>query len=247
VTLAPYIQPRRQNLSIQERLKQIRLSGFWSLAGASVANQLYGGEYGPGDLTAVNTPTSAVGPSSNIPLATHFTAASSQSMTLTARDQLYMGLQSRGFTLAVWAYFDTAGTVLGIVGFDDGVNRNWRLIKTAANVLQMLIYNGTTQIGGAISISTVTTATWYRIVVRATATKTEIWVNGALFVVAAETYASQWGSAIPTFRVGNDAAAAGRFMNGRLAQLIISHRPWTDGEIQWDYNAGQGRSLERGC
>lgn len=103
--VASYRQPRRQLLSVQQRLK-IGLVGYWPSAVAAAVDlkaELWGDGAVPGslDLTNNGVVTRVAGPSNNLPNASRYVVASSQALTVP--DSTYLQPRNAKFAFAIWA------------------------------------------------------------------------------------------------------------------------------------------------
>lgn len=226
------------------------LQSYWPLAGAGTAAGLWmPGGPGPNalTLTAVNAPTSADGPSGNIPLATQFAAASQQKFTRASSRAVHMGIQKHGFTARAWIYCDTLPGLMGIMSKDGGGagTRDWKIDVNAANAVQAFFYDGSSQTASLAHATTLSATTWYHVVMVASHRELLLYVNGVVSRVTLGTLA-EWGSGTQQLCIGQDeAAGAARFFDGRIAAPTIFHRPWTPAEVMLDYNCGMGLDLLR--
>ena len=206
------------------------------------------GPAGPADGVDTNTVTSAVGPSANIPLARQFTAASSEKFTVSDRNDVEMGIRERGFSISVWVYADAIGALMGIAAKDSGTGgtRSWKLYALATNVFQFAIEDGSNIISGLNSVATISATTWYHVVIVCDHTRYKFYINGVAEPTNSQGSVVPWGNSTAVFQIGQDlAAGAGRFWNGRIAQVTTWHRALTSDEVHWLYNNGRGRDLSR--
>lgn len=225
------------------------LKRYFPLDGASVIDAT-----GIANGTAVNGPTSAAGPSTNIPLATAFTAASSQKITIPSHYTVNLGAKRRGYTLAVWLYAETLpGTIMGLVCKDEGSpRRDYKLTIGADSKVAITLMDGTSIFGGITDPVAISAQTWYRYVIRAQPKangdiRTEMWRNATLIGGSNDVVATDYGATDFNVILGQDiaAGAGSRYFNGRLAQVIWSERLWMPREIIRDYNNGQGVDYRR--
>jgi hypothetical protein len=247
-----YRQPRRQNLSVQERLRQIGLIGYWPLANAvGVDLNSAFSPSGPDDFSNINAVTSVTGPSGNLPSASGFNSASSQYLrSAAATNPRLDGLSS--FTLAGW-YYQTTNTVNVIFSrWDLGSTPNQKQVALTHNngtISLNASQNGSSN-GTAGTATGITTATWYFLICESRDGVLSIYVNlapGATLGLWGGTGGGLWPSTVRfNFGAQFNNGSAISLLNGKLAHWGIWSRVLRDDEKFWLYNNGNGRDLVRG-
>lgn len=251
--VASYLLPRRANLSIQERLKQVGLIAYWELDGVANADEPSRfAPNGPADLTRSGTVGSVAGPGNNLPLG--------RSM-LTGADN-YLGRGSTGllspgavgFSFACWLKVTTYANATFPSFFSKwavtGNLREWLLggVQSSSSLNFQLSPDGTGT-GNPTSVVAFSTGTWrfvYGTWGKWTAGKALLQINRGSNTISSGSISSIFtGSA--AFRIGvNDTGVANNRPDMNIAGLGIWSRELASSELDWLYNAGQGRSLVRG-
>lgn len=212
---------------------------MWSLAEASGTRADYSGNANA--LADNNTVTGAVGPSPIIPLASKFTAANSESLSIADNASLSCG-GGVPFWLHVWAYLDTTpANIMWFISKDGDVTTEYNMGWD--NTSGQMIFVTTAGSVLAASGGTIATATWYMV---------DCWNNGVRSYVSISAGAIDSAAntgCTDTADVFGFGAAVGesvprRFMDGRLAQGMMwkGYTP-TPRDLKWLYNDGQGRPL----
>lgn len=245
--VAAFLQPRRQNLSIQERLIQIGMVDYRPLANAAgVDLKSYRSPNALPNLTpSASAPTQTTGPSNNLPYAANFAGGSSQSYTVA--DTPALAEVSKGMTIACWANMISGGSDRYLVSKYNptGNLRAYRLFfnnaTSQAAIGAVTAGDGT----GAVTLSsgiTFSTGTWYFIVAWWGGARLWIQINQNAPVSAA--FAGPIPITTSSFdigRLGSDTA----FWNGQIAHVGVWSRVLSDAERFWLYNNGAGRNLTR--
>lgn len=252
--VASYRLPRRQTLSIQERLRQLGLIAYWELDGAANANEPSDvARNGPLDLTRVGTVGSVAGPSNNLPLGRTMLTGADNYLGVASTPLLSPGRV--GLTVVCWLKVTTYAnaTFPSIVSKwnTTGNLREWNLfgVQGSSSLSFQLSPDGTGTANPGVTVAFATGT--YRLVVATwgpwTAGRAALQFNrGATNFSATNPITSTFaGSA--AFRIGvNDGGTANNRPDIQIATLGIWNRQLLDAELDWLYNAGQGRSLVRG-
>lgn len=96
------------------------------------------------------------------------------------------------------------------------------LTSTEAYAARAAILSGGTE---AMTPLSTTLAAWSIVVVVKTATKLEMWINGANYVFVAHSLGSL--DKVTPFDIGNHAGAAGRAFAGDIAEILVCGGAWS--------------------
>lgn len=208
--------------------------------------------YGPFIFTNNNTVTRADGPSSNLPSAAEFVAASSQYLSVTDSPELSLGGGS--FSILCWAYIGTevaSGTIAGQF-LTTGNQRSWwiRELSSSHDFQFVTSVDGTASVTSDTTLN-ISTSTWYMLHCYFDARRgvQGIQVNRLDAASGGLVETAQTGVFDSTGAITVGARAGGSdFLTGRVSSLIlIKGRVISDAEHFWFYNFGAGRDLARGC
>lgn len=164
--------------------------------------------------------------------ASHFTAASLQSLTRASEAALQSG--DIDFTVAVWVYLDSVGLRSFVSKDDVGLNREFMV--GLGSLAAFLFRMGATD----LTTGTMSTGQWYFIVAwhNATLNTMNLQINNGAAASQAEAVISA-GSAV--FAVGKRDNATPLHHDGRIGPLLYCKRLLTANEKTWLYNGGVGR------
>ena len=200
-------------------------------------------------LTDNNTVTGNPGPSGRLPLASQFTAATSESLSIA--DNVALSTGDIDFTLCGWIYFDTTpASYFGLVTrwHGSGVNQTeYIFYKTNLNpgVFEFAVSStgADATVVTASTFGNVTTGTWYFVVCWHDSVLNTINIqvnNGAVDSVA---YALGVFDSNAVFRLGGQELVPTNFLDGRMAGMGFWKRVLTAAERTYLYNRGQGRAF----
>ena len=178
-----------------------------------------------------------------------FIAANLEYFSIADNAALSMGDIS--FTIAGWVYLDTtpaSDATMGILGKWASLNLEYRLyVDNTAGTIRFKFDvrdtgDVTTTTTTASTFGAPSTATWYFLTVyhNAATNLIGIKVNDGAFDTAATTGGVRDGTA--AFEIGRHTA--GNYLNGRAHDVIIAKQIYTDAEITYLYNSGNGRRFE---
>lgn len=219
------------------------LVGAWPLDEASGTRRDHSGL--GNDLTDNATVTGAAGPSINIPLASQFTAANLEFLSIANNPNNNIG--DIDFAIWAWCYFDSLGDFYRPICSKRGTNQNvcglFYSKSTDSGFFEFEIYSLDILTINEVEASTFgapSTNTWYFIAAwhDSVANTLNIQINNGAINSAATTIAPTTGTA--PLRIGFDADVA--YMNGRISELNLIKRIPTAQEWTWLYNRGSGRS-----
>lgn len=173
-------------------------------------------------------------------LAAQFTAASSESLSIT--DNAALSMADIDFTISGWFYFDTM-TTAGLIG-------KWNSDTSLAEYQLYYNGNGTSKFdffvgygGGAVasvsSSTTPTTSTWYFVVAwhDSVANTINIQVNNG--ATASTAHSNGVANGTNEFRIGRDQVT--NYHNGRIDSVGVWKKALSANERTYLYNSGQGR------
>jgi len=206
---------------------------------------------GTNALTDNNTVTGNPGPSaSKLPLASQFTAANSESLSIA--DNVVLSTGDIDFCGCCWVYQDSqpAG-FMNIFGkwHGGGINQEEYLLyygQTANRFAFVKSSDGTSATETTVNANTFgapSTATWYFLYFEHDAQGNRIRIsvnNGALDSTATSTGVFD---STGVFRIGAAELTPASFHNGRIAGVGFWKRNLTAAEIAYLYNSGAGRKL----
>lgn len=213
------------------------LGASWSLQEASGTRL---DRYGANHLTDNNTVTGATGPGGGLPLASQFTAANSEYLSIADNAALSTG--DIDFTLSAWVYLDSEPAQAGIIGrFEASGDQREYLIDYLASSdrLRFLVSSDGTE-GALVSVSAdnlgaVSASTWYFVVAwhDASANTINIQVNNG----TADSTSHNAGvlDSTAAFHIGEGNSA---YFNGRIAGANFWKRVLTSDERTALYNSG---------
>lgn len=252
--VASYRQPRRQGLSIQQRLKQ-GLVGYWptALNGAVyLPAQLWGDGAQPSNLDLTNnaTVTRVAGPTNNLPDGSHYVVASAQALTVA--NNVYLQPRTSKFAAAIWAKPDgvaVSGSRVVFGKWGTTANLEWAI----SHLLSSNFFSFSVSTDGT-NATTVTVATvaaagsyyfiaaWWdgaRVWLRVYFTNGTVIQNSAAFTGPVFAGASALG-------VSSLFSSAARWSGDAAAACYWIGTIPTTAMFDWLYNNGQGRDLARG-
>lgn len=240
-------------LTMPARLRK-GLVAYWAFddaAGATRKADLYTAGASPASFALADhaTVASAAGPSSNLPLAAGFTAASSH--YLDVADSAYLSLSACDVTITGWYYFASiAAAIQSVMGQLGAAGQRWGYLRYN-NATDRVEWLGSSD-GTALTTVTVGSAapaatTWYFIAMGYRAASGRLWARlNTGNETAATGTAGGLFDATGNWFVGAETSTT-RFLDGRLAHWGIWRRDLANEEILWLYNNGTGRDLRRGC
>ncbi len=184
-------------------------------------------------LTDNNTVTQAAGKVGN---AAQFTAANSESLSITDNAALSLGADS-DFTIACWIYLDSKATHMHIIAKRNAAAAIEYMLFYDTGADRFYFYITGTNIA-ATTIGSPATATWYFVVMwhDKTANTVNIQVNNGTADSAAWAGGTSDGDA--AFRIG--AYDGGQYFNGRVDAVGFWSRVLTADERATLYNGGSG-------
>jgi hypothetical protein len=246
VTLAPYIQPRRQNLSIAERLRQIGL--VYYLAPVQTTGTRNSNAFNPNGVLDVILNDGAVGaaagPSNNLPQAIAFPGTTGEYLDTNGVHQLAMELgRYKQFTINVWVYMHAENTleaICSVWGTNTGGLREWCLVQNTTSHDYEFRWSSDGANTNARTFATygaVPTDTWAMLTVRWDGVTLRVRAN-----MGGEDTIGLTGIFFPStsqFAIGGDTNNFA--FNGRVAHLGIWNRYLSNQELFWLWNGGQGR------
>lgn len=234
--------------SIQVEVKR-NLVGYWptALNGAVDLRSAFG-PFGPLDLTNNGTVTRVAGVGNNVPDATHYVVASTQSLS----KAIIPNLQPRNqpFAIACWAKADgvaAAGTRMMMSQYGAAGNRAWTLFQTNSTLRTTfaISIDGTALIQPTSPVEdAIANGSWAFYVGSYDGARAMVQTNMRSIVAAAGS-GSVFNSTA-AFSISN-AVAAGNLWSGDIGPcyMWIGRIP-SQKELFWLYNNGQGRDLIRG-
>lgn len=218
-----------------------KLVGYWPCDEASGTRRDVSGN--GITLTDNNTVTGNPGPSANIALASQFTLANSEYLSVADDDRLDMGTGAQ-MTLCAWVYLDSApAAVLNIVskfnasGNQRGYAMEWNNVTNRMNLLYSVA--GTSAVTLGYSSLVISTATWYFFTVTYDGVNFSLNVNGGTPIVTATT-GDIFATTTP-FQIGLRGATT-LYWDGRICGVGLWKRVLTATELAFLYNGGSGRS-----
>lgn len=220
-----------------------QLVAAWPLDEPSGTRRDRAGIGAPNDLTDNNTVTGAAGPSIYIPLASQFTAANTEYLSLADNASISL---TGSHTICAWVFLDSAVAFAQIAGkgrFLDAATLEYAIgTSTGGTAVRYGKSDGTTLVQLDHSIA-VATGTWYFVMgwLDTDADTINIQVNNSTVSSAATTTGVQ--DSTNAFGIGGQAAA--QVFNGRIAGVGLWGRVLTAQERTWLYNGGSGRSLSQ--
>lgn len=212
------------------------LQGYWKLGEASGTR--VDSHTGGLDLTDNNTVTQAAGKQGN---AAQFTAANLETLTRADNAALSMGAEV-DFMIALWAYLDVT-TARDLIHKASATNQAYgfeytlRLQSTdfLFRIGDGVSVNGTVQSGLSLS-----TATWYFVVMWHDATANTVNINVDNGATASTAYSGGSHDSAGAFTLGGHADSG--FYDGRLDEVAVWKRIPKAGEIAYLHNSGNGRT-----
>ena len=221
------------------------LVGWWDLSEASLIRVDKSGN--GNSLTDNNTVTGNPGPSGNIPLASQFTLANSESLSILDNPTLSMSPGVKQ-TLCAWVFMDSA-PITSMRIFQKGVsatNQRAYILEwdTTTNRFRYFVSNDGTNVPvvtadlfGVPSIST-----WYFVVG---------WYDGSFINISVNdgginslTHSLDiFDDTGPVYIGARGEATPDNFWNGRIAAVGIWKRALSAAERSYLYNGGAGRLL----
>lgn len=200
---------------------------FWGLNEASGVRD---DAVGAHNLTDVNTVTQAAGKVGN---AAQFTAANAEYLEVAD----HADFSPASFTISVWVYLDTKGTLQSICVKDDiGANREFQLLYDVGDDRFTIYFGGSgTHPNEGTSPAT---ATWYHVIAgySAAAGGSFIQVNNG---TEATAVVANPGDSSASFRLGARGNGSG-YLNGRLDAVGFWSRVLTANERTELWNDGAG-------
>lgn len=238
----------RKPLSIQERLKQIGLLGYWELnRGTGVAEPNAFPKETLFDMAVTGTVSTAAGPSNNIPLAK---SSGGGANFLSTPDSVYIPSGICQFSVCGWVFMTSKASTRPMIAHNQatGNQRSWVVRYNSATDrfdCECSLDGGTTNVSNATdaSLGSPSTNTWYFLTGGFDGSRAWIKVNDLPRTYAAASIASLFDST-ETMRILHDGTTG---FVGRIAQVGLWNRLLLPSEIFWLYNSGQGRSLVRGA
>lgn len=199
--------------------------------------------YGSNTLTAGNSPGSTTGIVGNCRT---YTIASTQYFQIS--DNADVSLGDKDWTIGGWVYLTAVATVQTIAAKRDNTtatNNEFTFIyNTSSQKLEFYQFNSGTTANAALSSSTtVTSATWYYVLIwhDNTANKLYMQVNGGTVSEVALTVVPYEGGS--SFQFGAQISTHTSLLGGRTDEWGIWHRVLTTAERTYLYNSGAGRTL----
>ncbi|MPZ70769.1 MAG: hypothetical protein GEU71_14770 [Actinobacteria bacterium] len=219
------------------------LQSFWPTADASAVDL---DDYSGNGLTLTNNNivTRDAGPSANLPDASVYASASSQSLSVADDPAFTPG--ASGFSVAIWARITTKSGLRTFIA-QRGTNQNaFELAhNNTGDRIRFALWNAaqSAQVLNADTLGSPDLLTWFHNVGTWDGVTMRIYINGALDSSAARTAAIHDSTA--DLQLG--AGAGANFHNGRLTHAAIwPTRALSAAEVAWLYNGGNGRDLRRG-
>lgn len=250
--VASYRQPRRQNLSIQERLK-LNLVAYYSTAQQGVVN-LKAGLWGDGavpgilDLTNNGTVTRAAGPSNNLQDASHYVAASSQ--FLSVADSVYLQPRASVFAFAIWAKPDgvAAAQTRMVMAKRAANNIEWSCYHNGSNNFWNfeVSSSGTAVTRTATSTVAAATGSWYFVCGwwDGTALNMRIYFpDGTIENVRSAAFAGPVFAGTAPLTISNNQVSNFRWSGDLSNGYYWIGRVPRQNEFDWLYNGGVGNTL----
>lgn len=221
------------------RLRQ-GLVAYWPLDEASGTRR---DEIGGNTLTDNNTVTGSPGPSLSLPLASQFTGANSEYLSIADNDAL--SVEGQDFSFLVWLRLDSKAANVGIAAKDNNApgGREWWMRYTqATDRFVFNLQNSTTAILGltANNLGSPATGTWYMMLgtYQAATRLGSISVNAGARDTGTAT--GDITASNGPFVIGREFGAA--FMDGRMAGAAFWKRAISEADERWLYNGGAGRA-----
>jgi hypothetical protein len=152
------------------------------------------------------------------------------------------------FSISAWINLNTVSgnqTIMSNLSFvSPNVSNGWLFI-VRNNRLQLELYKNNNTWNGLQSLSTLSTSTWYHVVVvRVASQSTKMYINGVLDNSNTSTFDPTYLSSIPIpSSIGAwkyDASNVINFTNGKIDALNIWNKELTDNEVFSLYNEGNG-------
>lgn len=240
LTAPPYRPLFDSNTAARSLL--IGLVAYWPLDEASGTRA---DKVGVSALTDNNTVTGAAGPSGKLPLASQFTAANSEFLSVADNAALSMGAGAR-FTIGGHLYPDAIpATVFDILGKNNaGTAREYRVNKGTNNRLNLEISpDGATPVATAQSGLTLAAATWYTWM--AGYDGAHIWIRTNNGPVVRTAHSTDVFDGAVAFQIGKVAAGT-NYVDGRMCGIAIWKRDLTAAEQTYWHNDGNGRTFVPG-
>ena len=202
----------------------------------------YGGSFQPDQINGLEAWFDASdAPSLITNGAAHFTAASSQFLSIPAASAGDFQFGDTNFTIAGAFYLDSVSvgsrTIVSKYQLSGG-GREFLVYLNTAALTFVLSANGTDIT--SVNIPGLSAATWYFFVADYDAATDVMRIILNDGTPAANTHAGGTFASATDFRVG--AWVNTGFMSGRVDELAIWNRLLTPGEITWLYNGGMGRT-----
>jgi hypothetical protein len=152
------------------------------------------------------------------------------------------GLDSTTISLSAWVYFDAVGVENTILSRFGGCGNHscYQIIlrTTSSNIWSFATYDGTGSGNSLTSTDTVTTGTWYHVVIVADGTSKKIYVNNEQ--VASNTVSfsvnTSSGEGLNIGGRGDFSASSTSRMNGRIDQVRTFNKALSASEVTTLYN-----------
>lgn len=239
-----------QDLTLNGGLRRRGLAAYWPLASAGAVKLTAS----PNPLNTVlltnaNVVTPAVGPSNNLRDAAEFNGTNQFLNTASTPNLVFGG---RSFTVAGWVLFDNFTARRLFFSKWSATGGAWREITIDAAITTGISTVNISADGSIAAISatgaTFATGVWYFVVVRYSlgSPRVSIWVNGVeTITVGTGVIPGALRTGLARFCFGGESELA-LWHDGKMSGWGYWHRYLTAKEVNWLYNNGQGRDLERG-